>query len=373
MSRISHSRRSGFTLIELLVVIAIIAVLIALLLPAVQSAREAARRAQCVNNLKQIGIAMHNYHDVNNVVPWGSGPWGWSDWSTHVMLLPYMEQTVLYNAINFNDGDDTDQNGINAAEPNCQHNFSLQTAKVSTFLCPSDSDQISWTPGSRAWNPSPQVAAHANYSGNSGSSPYSFWCVTGTFDGMFKWVGGSIMSNGQVRPGTPAGQGQASAFGFQAVTDGLSNTAAFSEKVMGFGTNNNQRRNALSVFAVSALGDVSNPPAATIPPQQFFTLCKAINIQTNGLSNQAPNGYYYMAGYPNATRYNHVMPPNSQSCSWNGNAGYGAYSASSRHPGGVNVCMADGSVKFIKSTVNNTTWWALGTKGGGEVISADSY
>src|SRR4030088_848592 len=92
----------AFTLIELLVVIAIIAVLIALLLPAVQSAREAARRAQCVNNLKQLGIAMHNYHSSVNSLPWGDGPW-WIEWSAHTLLLPYMEQAPIYNAINFSD------------------------------------------------------------------------------------------------------------------------------------------------------------------------------------------------------------------------------------------------------------------------------
>src|SRR6202050_4381457 len=95
--------RRGFTLIELLVVIAIIAVLIALLLPAVQSAREAARRAQCVNNLKQFGLALHNYHSTINSLPWGDGPW-WTEWSAHTLLLPYMEQGPIYNAINFGNG-----------------------------------------------------------------------------------------------------------------------------------------------------------------------------------------------------------------------------------------------------------------------------
>ena len=94
--------RRGFTLIELLVVIAIIAVLIALLLPAVQAAREAARRAQCTNNLKQIGLALHNYHSAVNSFPWGDGPW-WIEWSAHTLLLPYMEQTPIYNALNFVD------------------------------------------------------------------------------------------------------------------------------------------------------------------------------------------------------------------------------------------------------------------------------
>lgn len=366
-------RRRAFTLIELLVVIAIIAVLIALLLPAVQAAREAARRAQCVNNLKQIGISLHGYHDVHNVVPWGSGPWGWSDWSAHVMLLPYMEQSSLYNAINFNDGDDSDQNGVNAAQPNALFNYSLQVIQVNTFLCPSDVDRITAV-NSRTG----KAYGHLNYSGNSGSSPWSFWCITGTFDGVFKWVGGTIQSNGTTRAGTPAGQGRASAWGFAAITDGLSNTAAFSEKVIGIGTNNNQIRDNLSpsatIFTVAAPGnDASNPPAASIPPQAFYNTCKALNTNTAPRASQNPLGYYWMAGYPSASRYNHVMPPNSTICSWNGDAGYGAYPASSRHPGIVNVCMADGSVKSIKNTVNIQTWWGLGTKSGSEVISADGY
>src|SRR5579864_4324549 len=98
------TKRAGFTLIELLVVIAIIAVLIALLLPAVQSAREAARRAQCVNNLKQIGIAMHNYHDAFGSLPYGHGPFGWNDWNAHTYLLPFLEQRPIYDSINFSNG-----------------------------------------------------------------------------------------------------------------------------------------------------------------------------------------------------------------------------------------------------------------------------
>src|SRR3954453_12367741 len=97
-------KRHGFTLIELLVVIAIIAVLIALLLPAVQAARDAARRAQCSNNMKQLGLAMHNYHSTHNKTPWGAGPWGWNDWSGHTMLLPFMEQAPMFNSMNFFNG-----------------------------------------------------------------------------------------------------------------------------------------------------------------------------------------------------------------------------------------------------------------------------
>ena len=144
-------RRRGFTLIELLVVIAIIAVLIALLLPAVQSAREAARRAQCTNNLKQMGLALHNYVNTTDRFPWGAGPWGWNDWSGHVMLLPYMEQQSMFNAINFVNG---------CADNRCGGmNTTAVYNKVQGFLCPSDLDRLSTPHG------------HNNYMGNAGSAP----------------------------------------------------------------------------------------------------------------------------------------------------------------------------------------------------------
>ena len=133
-------RRNGFTLIELLVVIAIIAVLIALLLPAVQAAREAARRSQCVNNLKQFGIAMHNYHDVFGALPFGHGPFGWNDWNAPSLLLPYLEQTQIYNAINF-------ANGISGAAPGNAQNNTIQQTQVNTLLCPSERHEGPDEPG----------------------------------------------------------------------------------------------------------------------------------------------------------------------------------------------------------------------------------
>src|ERR1700737_5667292 len=111
-----RSSGRGFTLIELLVVIAIMAVLIALLLPAVQSAREAARRAQCVNNLKQIGIAMHNYHDVFGTLPYGHGWFGWNDWNAQTYLMPFLEQGPLFNSINFSNNLNS-STGNGAANP----------------------------------------------------------------------------------------------------------------------------------------------------------------------------------------------------------------------------------------------------------------
>jgi len=152
-------RAKGFTLIELLVVIAIIAVLIALLLPAVQAAREAARRAQCVNNLKQIGIALHGYHDATGILPWGQGPKNDNDWGPAAFILPYMEQTPLYNALNFG----RDAGGVNGfAKHGNKLNSTGQLANIKTLLCPSDIDRTSPAEG------------RLNYMGNAGSSTLTF-------------------------------------------------------------------------------------------------------------------------------------------------------------------------------------------------------
>jgi prepilin-type N-terminal cleavage/methylation domain-containing protein/prepilin-type processing-associated H-X9-DG protein len=355
----SRARR-GFTLIELLVVIAIIGVLIALLLPAVQAAREAARRAQCVNNLKQIGIALHNYNGAVGSLPWGDGPW-WIEWSAQTLLLPYLEQGPIYNAINF--GNALPFGGASYVI-NHPVNTTAAYAKLSVLLCPSDSDRLTDPNG------------HNNYMANSGSAPNSTY--GGNANSMNGWSGpvaGPFIYSDQ---GTVVGFG-GTYINFASITDGLSNTAAFSERVKAIGSNfgNNTAPfdNSQPTGSIATPAAVANNLEST--PQAYYQVCKATpptpdaNGQNRGnFADDNISGAMWMSGQPALTRYVHVMPPNTWTC----RSGLQmSHVASSRHPGVVNVMMLDGSVKAIKSTININTWWALGSRAGGETISSDSY
>ncbi len=361
MTSLRTQGRRGFTLIELLVVIAIIAVLIALLLPAVQSAREAARRAQCTNNLKQFGIAIHNYHDSTGSMPWGMGMGThWLDWSSQVMLLPYLEQTNLYNAINFYDFDGI-FTGTGTARPGFPLNTTGTRTAVTVFLCPSDIDRLTTAEG------------HINYMGNNGSSPDAT-NIDGSMSGPF--IGPDSKNGTTIRV--------ARIRNFRDITDGLSNTACFAEKVKGIGN-----RNVLDSMKPTSTSILLSAPSVENHPQQFYDVCKTANPVTGSISTgqgyttvAGGHGAVWHLGYPPLTRYNHVMTPNTWSCAYfccgmsqagGGRGGRGAHTSSSRHPGGINVQMCDGSVRFVKDSIAAPTWWALGSKGGNEVISADSF
>jgi prepilin-type N-terminal cleavage/methylation domain-containing protein/prepilin-type processing-associated H-X9-DG protein len=350
-------QRRGFTLIELLVVIAIIAVLIALLLPAVQAAREAARRTQCVNNLKQIGLALHNYHQINNTFPMGSSlgietlPYNFlakQNWSYLAALLPELEGTGLYNAINFNFGVDTNTSVISYLI-----NQTVINSQVKAFLCPSDPNAGGIYKNSNNYYGCIGTTTNLTNAGASATS-LSAYPTTGLF-------------------------GMQVCYGIAQCIDGTSNTIAVSEASVG---NSSQGAKTKDVGLISVTGipatallpDASTSYAATL---QGLAACNTAWQSGTGGSVDSVRGMVWSQGVMAYTLFNTVATPNSVGWSFCGNsstAGFTTYSeADSYHPGGVNTLMGDGSVRFTKDSVNGVTWCALSSIGGGEVISADQY
>jgi prepilin-type N-terminal cleavage/methylation domain-containing protein/prepilin-type processing-associated H-X9-DG protein len=352
-------RRHGFTLIELLVVIAIIAVLIALLLPAVQAAREAARRMQCTNNLKQIGLALHNYHDIHGTFPMGCGS-GMRDlnvysakqsWSAHAALLPQFEQSALYNAANFNWGVD-----VGGA---CWFaNSTVITAKVATFLCPSDPNN--------------------GRSGNGDNGTNNYFACLGATTSLFQGKATNAPTLANVpTSGLFAWQ---QCYGLNTVIDGTSNTVAFGESVVGASTQRPGQKNIglINVAAIPAAALVLDAKSAQAGVISGIRACDA--AWNNGSSTtDLQRGRLWAHGGVVSSAFTSIVTPNSRQDQWThcSNNGSGSFSVfanlNSFHPGGVNVLMADGSVRFVKESINQLSWWGLGTKAGGEIISADAF
>ena len=357
-------RKNGFTLIELLVVIAIIAILIALLLPAVQQAREAARRTQCKNNLKQLGLAIHNYHDVHNTAPFGCTIAGqavagtnntFRRMSGHLGLLPFVEQANLYQQANSwmaarpGNGDG---NAWNTNNP-------CVTARLPYMLCPSDSDSTvegargktnyMFCRGDNAWDQNPA------WNGNGGRG----------IRGFFK----SIRNDGQ--GGKPRN--------FRDVTDGLSNTIAMGERITAKAGSNSIKLGATTTSVAN--GGRNNP-----------ALCRA-SVGQGGVYNTLGNGngarlagIRAFDGSPPFTGVNTIIAPNGPSCK-NGNDNNhdrdGVMTMTSHHTGGVQVLLCDGSARFISENIDTGNlaavgptagpspygiWGALGSVDGGEVL-----
>jgi prepilin-type N-terminal cleavage/methylation domain-containing protein/prepilin-type processing-associated H-X9-DG protein len=377
-------RRRGFTLIELLVVIAIIGVLISLLLPAVQMARESARRSQCINNLKQLGLAMHNYLSSNNdtlppvFVDYGGSPQGGTTdtvyaqtQSIHARLLPYLEQQITYNAINWNFparwGDNlyttTGWNvGVNGPNPPDNGNggpygliqMTAAVNQIKAFLCPSDynpgvSGQMGWAGNVR------QVGANS-YPANIGlNRRLNNWRMNGPAYVASRWDNSfPVISLGSF-------------------TDGTSNTVLFSEWIKG---------------------------PATIPGPNGLAMVYSQNnlLFTNQFLNQgfiygdwlaaqfcsgnvlrqdwAWKGEWWIQG--DRQVYSHTQLPNRRACGYGdigsvpGRADITMVGASSNHPGGVNCLFADGTVRFIRNTINYVPWYAIATPNGAEQLSGDA-
>ena len=381
----------AFTLIELLVVIAIIAVLIALLLPAVQSAREAARRAQCVNNLKQLGLACHNYVSQQDAFPphvmnGGFGVWSgviagspyfdpWPlDWSASI--LAQMEQTPMYNSLNFAFGCSTGAD---------TQNRTVLSQQIASLLCPSENQKTS---NQILGGVTSRKSYHANVGGPGCISSYNGIFVPQLQD----WNGSTGGLNGLAQNQNCGTVDMAS------ITDGTSNTALLSETHTGSGPPASQ----VTLGNVNGRGDtymwrptggqqttgMDLGAAGVSIALAFVQSCRAIPGSQvafgapPGLS--PPNGCVWIGGNPGSCMmwdaYNHFMPPNTIACdsTSDGNTeGYGsvsdAFPPASNHPGGVNICFADGSVRFIKNSIGLQAWWAIGSRNGNEVLSGDSY
>jgi prepilin-type N-terminal cleavage/methylation domain-containing protein/prepilin-type processing-associated H-X9-DG protein len=327
------AQRVGFTLIELLVVIAIIAILVGLLLPAVQKVRSAAARMSCQNNLHQIGLALHNYEGAYQTFPTGywrktwptdpTNPKGHFRWSALAQLTPYLEQTNVYNALDLS----YPLYGGGALQPQTipfPVNRPAVAAIVKPFLCPSDEFRI--------------VKAEqgpSNYVACSGGNPDGN-ALTG--NGLFVGVDLDVTRNA----GVP----------ITGVTDGLSNTVAFSESTLGAG---------------------GTAPAASADNTRFYRQVTSLTQANCDASTTlvTDRGALWADGAYNCTLFNTVRPPNStqMDCVQHSNPAWKA--ARSRHEQGVNALFGDGSVRFVRDSVNPISWTATGTRAGGEVANLD--
>lgn len=324
-------QRRAFTLIELLVVIAIIATLISLLLPAVQKVREAASRMQCQNNLKQFGLALQNYHSANQAFPAGRNMFGAPgapvpSFSVHCRLLPYLEQDNVFKTMSFT------ANWSDAV------NATAAGSQVSVFKCPSD-DGSGFVPAGYA---------ATNYRASEGNGICHAW---GTYD-----ASGSNAS-------MPAPNGMFfinSAIRIADFTDGTSNTAAMSEHLIGDNSNaiSSERRDIFRSMTSPTNGD------------EAMTQCTAVDATDLTKQHASYGGTPWIYGTYSAISYTHAAPPNFRSCAFPP-AGRIMSTANSNHPGGVNVVFADGSVHFVNDQITITTWRALGSRNGAEVLGSD--
>ena len=358
-------RRRGFTLIELLVVIAIIAVLIALLLPAVQAAREAARRASCVNNMKQIGLALNNYEATNSCYPPGGLPvteatGGKSvangSFSAQARILQFAEQSVIFNSMNFSYG------CFNADTYGGIANNTASMNKLTMFLCPSDSPPT--------WNAQKNTGAAYVAPGN------SYFASVGS---SLEWAGNETggPANGPISYAAPA-------LGSRDVRDGTSNTIAFGEWRFGSGTTGKVsiRSDIITIgsYPAGVARNTANMilPLANANNAMFTWLAQCTKLDVVGGAQSVTQGNTWAWGLPSYTLGSVCVPPNGKyvGCMWSAGgtleAG-GSFGLSSWHSGGADAVFCDGSVHFLKDSTSLNTIWSLGSMNQAEVIDAGSY
>ncbi len=313
-------KRNAFTLVELLVVIAIIGILVSLLLPAVQAAREAARRMQCSNNLKQLGLAAHNYLAAHSRLPLCLNGTA-KPLSVHAYLLPFIEQNALYNQVDFK----TSWNSLT--------NVVAMGTAVPTFICPSEPTSklpIGW--------------AGTTYRANQGSQILYAKPPTDSSNINF----GMPAPNGVFIPDRSLKAAE--------ITDGMSNTAAFSEHP--FADFNNA---SVSKF------DTFRPGTYPATPDEAVQQCKAVDTTSLAMQGVSDVGAPWLQSYHSTTQYFHVSGPNTRSCMFP--PGRIATTAASFHTGGVMVSMCDGSVDFFSDSIELPIWRAVGSRDGGEIVS----
>jgi len=315
-----RSSKHGFTLVELLVVIAIIGILIALLLPAVQAAREAARRAQCANNLKQIALAMHNYENPHRTLPVGS--WGccWGSWM--VAILPYIEQRPLYERYDHNGKWDIPDSSYRYSG---SRNLPVTRTRIDTYTCPSDTpaDETNWY----------GITSH-NYGVNYGNTGFINRSYVGPDAPAEADMNGVIFGQAPFTIGDRSGR--TATFKLATITDGTSSTFLVSELIQGHGRD-------LRGFAWWAFGS------------GFMTYLAPNSNEPDVMQS---------AGYCNNTdpRNPPCVGPHTTSMPM-------TWASRSRHPGGVQSALCDGSVRFMSDNIAIDVWRALSTSQGAEVVS----
>jgi prepilin-type N-terminal cleavage/methylation domain-containing protein len=316
------SKRRAFTLVELLVVIAIIGILVGLLLPAVQAAREAARRMSCQNNLHQIGIALHNYEATYKVLPPGNlvGTSFVTGLSVHARLLPFVEAATVYNMVDL------------SSPYNHPNNDAARMQNIPTFRCPSDG----------ALRALPEIGGVNNYHANQGTGLLAGAPPTNPSDPNY----GMDPPNGVFM--------RDQVIGLREITDGLTHTAAFSERIVGDFSNSSS----------TEASDTFRPGTYPSTPDQAVAMCKT--FLANDLSKQGVSivGSPWIQAYHSTTLYQHISTPNTRSCMYP--PGRIMTTASSKHRGGVNTLMCDSAVRFMSNQVQLDVWRSIGTREFGE-------